>query len=201
MHVQTLWPTHGPVTGSSLVSVKGVNFVNVPNLRCKFNTTVVVATFVSSTHILCMSTAPLRPPPAPSVRVEVTANQTTPQTAWSSLITVHPCELLVSFLLSSCADAANPLVRYIIPYMGPWQRNGTKVEMHGAGFINSAEFRCKFTMGATVIINSAVWRAATYALCYTPYFGSAGAATVELTNNAQDYQQTESHSPTMVRAL
>lgn len=46
-------PTHGPQ--GTVLSVKGENFVNTPNLKCQFHDIIVRATFVDSTHLKCVA--------------------------------------------------------------------------------------------------------------------------------------------------
>ena len=63
--VLSLSVTEGPTIGGTVVEVRGSNFVDAPELRCKFDTTVVPAKFVSSTELACVS------PPHSSDRVTV----------------------------------------------------------------------------------------------------------------------------------
>jgi hypothetical protein len=51
--VSSVSPTLGPMQGGTVVDVVGSSFLDIPTMQCRFNRTVVDATFVSSTLVRC----------------------------------------------------------------------------------------------------------------------------------------------------
>lgn len=70
-NVTELSINHGPTVGNTVVTVRGHEFQNISGLLfCKFDSTLVVATYVASTSVVCKS-----PPHSTGpVLVEVTNN-------------------------------------------------------------------------------------------------------------------------------
>jgi len=50
-------PTFGPVSGGSVVTVTGADFLQTMSLACQFGTSAVLASFKSNTQIECASPA------------------------------------------------------------------------------------------------------------------------------------------------
>ena len=53
--IQSIEPTSGPTLGGTLITIFGQNFVNTTTLYCQFGYTKVIATYVSSDKIKCVS--------------------------------------------------------------------------------------------------------------------------------------------------
>ena len=53
--IQSIEPTSGPILGGTLISIFGQNFVNTTTLHCQFGNVNVIATYVSSDKIKCVS--------------------------------------------------------------------------------------------------------------------------------------------------
>ena len=53
----SLLPTHGPVAGNTIITVGGTFFINSVDLVCRMGSHIpkIVATWVSSTQLLCLS--------------------------------------------------------------------------------------------------------------------------------------------------
>ena len=62
--------SHGPVTGGTLITVTGSNFVNSPQLRCRFYLDILPGTWLTASTVLCQTVAHARE----AVSVEVSNN-------------------------------------------------------------------------------------------------------------------------------
>jgi hypothetical protein len=120
-----LHPPNGPKAGDTLLNILGLNFYT-PNrdIWCRFGDKVNQSgTFVTSTHITCLS------PPffgLPNVRVQVTVNN------------ADFSESAKSFRYAEAPEIAFASPSVVI-HLG-----GTRITLVGANFENSEGLRCKF---------------------------------------------------------
>ena len=116
-------PSFGTTHGGTSVLVHGKHFTNTSALACKFGSTVVAATFVSHTRLLC--TTPVHR--AKEVAVEVTLNG-------------HD----YSFSDVRYGFEPPPVVRSISPVVGPALKGGTVVTVKGENLKRGMETHCRF---------------------------------------------------------
>ena len=158
--IHSIDPTFGPAQqAGTKVHVHGENFVNTTSLRCRFESVVVPATFVSSSEVYCHS------PPIKS------ANQTwlllPEQRHKSTLNQLFPSShhypryygKLVSFEMTNNArdftDSGlmflyqNDITVVSISRSEGPGRGGTPVFISGSNFVNSTHLSCRFGNKAT----------------------------------------------------
>jgi hypothetical protein len=154
-------PVSGPAIGGTVVQVKGINFINTPELACKFGNVVVPAVFLLSVEILC--TTPLHI--MGSFPVEVTLNG---------------ADFTTSGIDYFFYDG--PHVLSIWPTNGPAMVGGTAVTVHGAGFTQTTDLHCRFNQ----ILQSATWLSDTQLICETPA-AAPGLISFAVTNNRENW--------------
>ena len=200
--IRTIHPMFGPAEqAGTRVHVHGENFVNTTSLRCRFDSVVVPATFVSSSEAYCHS-PPIRNTNQtwlllPEQRHKYTSNQLFPSSHH------HPqfSGRLVSFEMSNNArdftDAGlmflyqrDIKVVSISRSEGP-SRGGTPVFISGSSFVNNTDLSCRFGNRAT----KAHFLTRESILCFSPPIpGKSYRNTnkeksfpVLVSNNAMDY--------------
>ena len=164
--LESMMPANGPVLGGSLVTVLGENFLSRPS-KCRFGSSEVSATYVSSNVLHCMS------PPRVSITEAV----------------VH-----VSVSTNDGADFAVPRLRFtyqsditiqaLVPAAGP-QQGRTLISVLGDGFTDSVALRCKFgelVVDATFVSTSIV-------NCTSPA-QTGGAVALEVSTNAIQFSSS-----------
>eukprot|EP00698_Gefionella_okellyi_P010288 TRINITY_DN2660_c0_g1_i1.p1 TRINITY_DN2660_c0_g1~~TRINITY_DN2660_c0_g1_i1.p1 ORF type:complete len:1836 (+),score=409.72 TRINITY_DN2660_c0_g1_i1:89-5596(+) len=168
--ISSLAPTSIPATGNLVITIAGTNFVDTGNIACKLNITVVTATFVSATRILCTAPANV----AGTINVYASIQSLFPAPATSATLsfyeTIYPTE---------SSTAASTLVTVTGYYPD-----------------SSAAFRCRF---GTLPQMLPTWMNSSQIVCPTQNvtFGNASAAgtyTVSVSQNGgasyTDVQQT-----------
>lgn len=165
MTIAALNPSTGVTSGGTEVLVIGEHFLNSTTAGCKFGTVVVPAKFVTEQSMLCATP----PNPSGTVSVELTSNGG-------------------DFSFSGAAFTYHPQakVESIWPVLGPGSEGGTVVTVHGEGFANSAQLKCKF---GNIVGIEATWLKSTAVLCRTPQHRS-GLVTVQVANNGVDFSST-----------
>lgn len=163
--ITTLNPSTGVTSGGTEVLVIGEHFLNSTTARCKFGTVVVPAKFVTDQSMVC--TTP--PNPSGTVSVEITFNG-------------------ADFSFSGAVFTYYPQARVdsIWPVLGSASEGGTIVTVHGEGFTNSAQLKCKF---GNVVGVEATWLKSTAVLCKTPQH-QPGLVMVQVSNNGVDFSST-----------
>lgn len=165
MIVAALSPSTGATSGGTEVLVVGEHFLNSTTARCQFGTLVVPAKFVTEQSMLC--TTP--PNPSGTVSVELTSNGAD-----------------FSFSGAVFTYYAQAKVDSIWPVLGSASEGGTFVTVHGEGFVNSAQLKCKF---GNVVDIEATWLQSTAVLCKTPQH-PPGLVMVQVANNGVDFSST-----------
>ena len=162
LSVSSISPSSGPITGGTLVLVKGAGFIQASTIFCSFpNSLVVAALYISSSTVLC--TSPSSVAAVSALEVGVNTEQ------WTSngrTFTYYPQLSLTSFT----------------PLAGP-AGGGTLVTVTGSGFIDQPSLRCTFD-SQTV---SAVYVSPTSLVCASPPLLATGNVTLGVANNAADY--------------
>lgn len=163
--ITSLNPSTGVTSGGTDVLVTGEHFFNSTTARCKFGTVVVPAKSVTDQSMIC--TTP--PNPSGTVSVEVTSNG-------------------ADFSFSGAVYTNYPQAKVgsIWPVLGSAFEGGTIVTVHGEGFANSAQLKCKFGNMAGI---EATWLKSTAVLCKTPQH-QPGLVTVQVANNGVDFSST-----------
>ena len=165
VHLAKALPSSGPVSGGSLVTVEGENFVG-GQTSCRFGSVVTSGTYVSDVAAMCMS------PPhngEDSLRVFVSISTNGVDFAESRIHFVYYASVQVTRLE---------------PPQGPLQGR-TLVAVHGTGFVQTASLKCRFD--AAVV--DAVFVSSTMVNCTTPA-GPAGAVALEISNNGVDFSRS-----------
>eukprot|EP00698_Gefionella_okellyi_P014432 TRINITY_DN4005_c0_g1_i5.p1 TRINITY_DN4005_c0_g1~~TRINITY_DN4005_c0_g1_i5.p1 ORF type:complete len:1114 (+),score=261.18 TRINITY_DN4005_c0_g1_i5:484-3825(+) len=150
----------GPEYGKTNVTVTGTNFVNTVLSRCKFGTVVAVASYLSSSQLLCYSPAHM----VGVVAVEI-SNNNQDYTTNGALF-----EYEVAIQLTS-----------VVPSNAP-ASGGSTLTISGANFVASSSLLCRIDSS----IGAATYSTATQVLCMTSAH-AAGAVSVEVANNGQDF--------------
>lgn len=165
MTITSLNPSAGVASGGTDVLVTGEHMLNSTTARCKFGMVVVPAKFVTDQSMVC--TTPPNPPG--TVSVELTANG-------------------ADFSFSGAVFTYYPQARVdsIWPVLGSAFEGGTVVTVHGEGFANSAQLKCKF---GNVVGIEAQWLKPTAVLCKSPKH-RPGLVVVQVTNNGVDFSST-----------
>ena len=123
--VSSVWPTRGVAEGGTPVTVLGSGFSSSASsmgaLLCRFNTTIVVAEYVSESALVCNSTGSM----AGYVAVEVSTNgrEFTSDGVQYELVSVS--------------------MTGVTPWTGP-ERGGTVVTIAGSGMSSADELACVF---------------------------------------------------------
>jgi hypothetical protein len=170
--VSALSVTAGPEGGLTLVTVTGAQFVNTSGtynlLRCRFDTTVVEASFVSATRAACFS------PPH-----DVDAS------LFYADVPVSVSNNEFDFTVSSAT------YRYLAQesMFSIWPPNvpvpgGATVTIYGANMVGGALLRCRFGTLAPQAVSAFV--TSTHIECAAPQHPPARVL-VQVSNNAQDY--------------
>ena len=158
--VATLSPTSGPVTGGTLLTVNGANYVNSGNNFCRVGAgTIVSAAYVSATRVTCTMPSGT----AGATAVEVSNNN----------VDFSSSGIQFTYVAAATVTSVNPP-------LGPL--TSTSVTVGGTNFINSANLRCRF--GASVV--AAAFVTVTQVTCSSPV-QAAGTYSLEVTNNLVDY--------------
>jgi hypothetical protein len=153
--VESIHPTHGPARqAGTRVTVIGENFLNSTSLRCRFESVVVPATFISSSEVHC-HTPPIKNADQswlllPDQRHRYSLDQLFP----SSHAYPRYSGRLVSFELTNngqdFTDSGlmflyqnDVQVEAISRSIGP-SSGGTPVIISGSNFVNSTDLSCRF---------------------------------------------------------
>ena len=182
--ITRVFPHGGAFNGGTPITVEGAGFFHDDRFnatpKCKFGSTVVEATVLSSTRLQCVS------PPG-------TLGQFTPLS-----VTINGQDEADSQTLPSFAYINTPNIASISPVIGP-ATGGTMLEITGEGFVDMSrypdEFSCIFkpfdlseepkTMPASYINSTTV-------ACSTPGGWRSGTVTyVELSFNGVDYSNNK----------
>ena len=162
VQITKLTPPNGPVTGGTVVTVAGNNFVNATTLQCIFGSNLAtVVTFNSVSEIQCAAPAAA----AGTASVDITLNGQD----YTALYVPYRYDAVIG-------------ITQVKPSTGP-QSGGTLVTLIGTNFLNSPLTLCRF---GTVPRNT-TWLGATAVTCFAPAAQSTGNVSIEATNNAQDY--------------
>ena len=163
--IAALNPPTGVNSGGTEVLVTGDHFLNSTTARCRFGAFLVPATFITEQSMLC--TTP--PHPSGTVSVESTTNG-------------------ADFSFSGAVFTYYPQAKVdsIWPVLGSASEGGTIVTVHGEGFSNSAQLKCKF---GNVVGIEATWLKATAVMCKAPQH-QPGRVMVQVTNNGVDFSST-----------
>ena len=149
------------LSGMTVVTMTGSNFVNSTTLLCRFGQESVTAFFVSPTVITCKT------PPHEEGAVEVFVT-----TNGQDFTTVGPMFKFRSALT----------VTSVLPLSGP-HHGGTRLSIFGSNFANSNSLSCKY--GPSVVV-MARWISTVQLECVSPAI-DPGAVTVEVSNNGKDF--------------
>jgi hypothetical protein len=159
-------PNKGPAYGGTVVQVLGANFVDSPNLICRFGDyTFTPALFITSSQITCQ--APEHA--VMNVTLEISMNQ----------IDFTSNELLFEY-----QPAVN--VSDVTPSQGS-SNGGTVVTIVGSGFPMYTDITCRFDDQTT----KASYISDTEITCKSPA-ASAGFTRVDVSINNQDYSESKS---------
>jgi len=121
--VTAVWPVLGAAAiGGTVVSVNGTGFLQTTDLSCRFGNTVVAASFISDSRLICES-----PPGLPGlVALEVSNNRRDFSTSGNGFLYV-----------------ADPSIYAINPRKGP-ATGQYPVYVVGNNFVNTTSLRCRF---------------------------------------------------------
>ena len=149
--------------GNQVLTVRGTNFKNTPELACVFNERehLVPPTFVSATRLLCNVPAPVE---ATDVSLSVTVNAVD----FSAPIIVPIVDL--------------PHALSIRPVTGT-ATGGTEVTITGRMFASSGMY-CRF---GTLSPVAATASSTSHVTCTTPAYATGGTIDIELSTNNHDY--------------
>ena len=164
VHVAGFSVAKGPVAGNTLVTVTGTqDFINsweTGTLRCRFDTEIVVGTFVTSSTMQCYSPGHSA---TSGVPLEISSNNQDYSTEG------------MTFEYQDDVD-----VTLIFP-IGGSTAGGTIVTVSGDAFTSAAT--CRFNLA---LATSATVQSSSTMLCESPAH-AAGLAAVEVTNNGQQF--------------
>lgn len=165
MLIAALNPSTGVTSGGTEVLVIGEHFLNTTTARCKFGMVAVPAKFITEQSMLCMTPTN----PSGTVPVELSSNG-------------------ADFSFSGAVFTYFPQARVdsIWPVLGSASEGGTIVTVHGEGFVNSAQLKCKF---GNVVGIEATWLKSTAVLCKTPQH-RPGLVMVQVANNGVEFSST-----------
>jgi len=168
--LESISPVLGKVEGGTEVTVYGVGFKDVPELKCRFggkSEHAVKASWVSETHILCVSPAFDVPS---SVSVALSMNG------------VHWTEDLMEFVYAS-----SPLITAMIPQSSSTDGGGFAI-LSGPTFdAELSEYYCGF--GDTQVLGKLLSLDALE--CPIPGVSQPGNVTISISNNGQDFVDTD----------
>lgn len=176
--VQSVSPVSGPVTGGTLLTVFGQNFVDTNEITISFgnNTAgVVAATFVSSVQLVAL-TPPLLPAQPVPVEVALNGQQYTDDAVQFSYFDVGSGVILLSVLPSSG------------PITGMTEANIT-----GTNFVDTGEIVVRFRSGSDVALVPGVFLSSSRISCVTPsfdQFGSSANVMIDVSLNGQSFNST-----------
>ena len=163
--VSSLYPTHGPERGMTLVTVYGNHFVNSHSLGCRFETIrTKMHQYVSSTEVVCFAPDSRRLGRPASVKVEITNNNQT--------FTTNAVRYFFD---------ASVAVAVLSPQSGP-SSGQSRVIVYGHSFRDYPTLGCKFgdiKVNAFFITSSEIE-------CVTPAM-PIQSAPIEVTLNGYDY--------------
>jgi hypothetical protein len=161
--ITRIFPSFGPLTGGTQISVFGSSFLPVPTLRCKFGEVTIRARYSNETLVIC---------DAPTVSAGL-----------------YPLEISVNgedyvqgpnYGFITTANATSLYPRSGLIY------GGTAVFVTGWGFVNSSDIKCKVDRYARADVVDGVFLSSNLVMCVTrPH--EAGTATIEVSSNGQDY--------------
>ena len=164
INVALLAPDAGPTRGGSLVLVHGSQFLDTPDLKCRFGHKVVDAQYLNAGQLQC--TSPPNPPGL--VPVEVATNGVD-----------------FSFSTTLFDYVEDTIITSIDPWRGPALKGRGVVTVRGSGFRNTVHLACLF--GGT--LSQATWRDATTIVCRIPP-AMPGLVNFEVTSNGADFTQS-----------
>lgn len=155
--VQFVSPQSGPVEGGTTLVIAGANFPNATQIVCRLegrtNVVDIVADWLSSTAVACLS-----PPwghPEPAVALHLLTGGSITRSSGSS-------SMSFDFSLS-------PMIEDIHPRLGP-ESGGTEIRLLGSNFRNSGTVAClicKKSVGQCTTV-SGEWLSARELRCITP---------------------------------
>lgn len=143
VHISSIIPPLGPISGNISVIVVGGPFLNTDELRCKFGRIAVRAVYINEGKIQCF--AP--PHPGGVYPLEITINDQDYTTNRRTFFFY-----------------ADPALSRISPVSGPAFAAGTQVSVYGSGFTNTSYLTCRF--GGTTTPGTYV--SSNYITCLTP---------------------------------
>ena len=168
--VSSVWPERGASEGGTLVTVHGSGFSSVSEglgyLQCRFNGSVVRASLVSSTAVVCNSTEAA----AGHVALEVSGNG-------------------LDFTSSGVQyEFVTVLVSEVLPWTGP-ELGGTVVTLAGTGMVD-AGLRCRF--GSLELVSASV-SSGSEVRCVSPMSVQTGWLGVELVSDGESLRLSLIH--------
>jgi hypothetical protein len=165
--ISTMLPSSGSIAGGTEVLAQITPGVATSAWidhawKCRFGTTVVPATLISETGVICTAPPATR---AGLVDFEITMNGQ--EFTFSGLTFVYEEVLLANS---------------VWPLLAPAFAGGTAVEIRGSGIVESRDIACRF--GG--VVTEAIWLSANVMKCRVPA-GAPGMIPVEVSNNGIDF--------------
>jgi hypothetical protein len=169
----SVWPSRGPVSGGTLVTIGGSNFnsrtaaSHLPNTMCRFGAVRSPATVISTNMMVC------RAPEMVAGRTFVTVSINNEDQSLNPLDYSR---------LSTTFDAlADVNIASFHPKSGP-HTGGTMISVTGSGFVDGPDLMCK--LGG--VTTRAMYSNETMVVCETASH-ITGLVPVEISNNAKDF--------------
>eukprot|EP00163_Fabomonas_tropica_P008375 TRINITY_DN17_c0_g4_i1.p1 TRINITY_DN17_c0_g4~~TRINITY_DN17_c0_g4_i1.p1 ORF type:complete len:4695 (+),score=879.62 TRINITY_DN17_c0_g4_i1:301-14385(+) len=154
-------PQRGPAAGGTLVTMTGTDFPNTPSLSCRIGTTIIPASYTSSSQLTCTTPAGT----AGQAPVDISSNGED----WTSSFKTFQYDDVLSIIS-------------VEPTSGP-AAGGTVVTLKGTALVNSVDLQCRFDGGAAI---DATYYGQQMLSCPSPTH-AAGTVTLEVTTNALDW--------------
>eukprot|EP00814_Leptocylindrus_danicus_P016055 CAMPEP_0116049566 /NCGR_PEP_ID=MMETSP0321-20121206/30235_1 /TAXON_ID=163516 /ORGANISM="Leptocylindrus danicus var. danicus, Strain B650" /LENGTH=663 /DNA_ID=CAMNT_0003532005 /DNA_START=372 /DNA_END=2360 /DNA_ORIENTATION=+ len=162
--VTSILPMSGPVSGGTVILVKGENFLPNSMLLCKFGEAEVEGRLISDTQVECIS---------PNTSIADASRVVALSLSTNGVDFVSGPDFIFYEEIS---------VSLLTPSMGPIE-GGTLARIHGSNFIYSEFLRCKF--GSNVAVASFI--SVEEIACIVPPREQAGNVSLSLSNNGVDF--------------
>eukprot|EP00505_MAST-04D_sp_SCG-Rhode-Island_P003959 Stramenopile-MAST_4_protein_3959 len=161
-----MYPTHGPLSGGTVLALNVSHMVDTGRLHCSFNGIIVSAEYVTSEMVECTV------PPVSRAMVSVVRVSLNGVDFDSSQVSFHHVSV--------------PVVTHITPKAGPIQ-GGTELFLAGHSFVGTKELSCRFGGGTLV---KAAFASSTLMKCLVPITNASGPVAIEVTMNGVDFIDT-----------
>ena len=173
--ITQLLPTRGSLHGGTVVMLSGSGFINSTRLSCRFGSTIVLATFLNNTAIVCAS-------PAASIEKHVNVHASNNGVDFSSVGK--------QFMF-----ALEAIVKGLSPRIGP-SEGGTKILVSGSNFQDIDALKCHFTSDKHTQSTVASFISQNAVMCYSPKYSNSGP--VEVFVSKDSVVKTAHHSVTFM---